>query len=109
MDSCPIAGRNLGFSRPGCMLGDVYVDPRLVRHVEESSGLTPTEAARLVEDVLSFHDEPVEEWVRRRHAELKTYGARNAEIFTRLREELRGHVVAAPDLSERQLRRMIYG
>lgn len=87
----------------------VYVDPRLVRHVEESSGLTPAEALRLVEDVLSFHDQPVEEWVRRRHAELKTYGARNAEIFARLQQELRGHVVAAPELSERQLRRMIYG
>lgn len=87
----------------------MYVDPRLVRHVEESSGLTTAEASRLVEDVLSFHDEPIEDWVRRRHAELKTYGARNAEIFARLRQELRGHVVAAPDLSERQLRRMIYG
>lgn len=87
----------------------MYVDPRLVRHVEESSGLTTTEALRLVEDVLSFHDEPVEEWVRRRHAELKTYGVRNAAIFALLKEELRGHLVAAPDLSERQLRRMIYG
>ncbi len=87
----------------------VYVDPRLVRHVEETSGLTSTEASRLIEDVLSFHDEPVEAWVRRRHAELKTYGARNAEIFARLQQELRGQVVAAPELSERQLRRMIYG
>ena len=26
-----------------------------------------------------------------------------------LKEELRGHLVAAPELSERQLRRMIYG
>lgn len=88
---------------------DVYVDPRLVRHVEESSGLTAAEARRLVEDVLSFHDEPLEDWVRRRHAELKTYGVRNAEIFAQLKQELCGHVVAAPDLSERQLRRMIYG
>ena len=87
----------------------MYVDPRLVRHVEESSGLTSAEALRLVEDVLSFHDEQVQDWVRRRHAELKTYGAKNDEIFARLRSELRGQVVAAPDLSERQLRRMIYG
>lgn len=106
---CPILGRNLSFGRSGCTLRKVYVDPRLVRHVEESSGLTASEALRLVEDVLSFHDEPVEEWVRRRHAELKADGARNAEIFARLQQELRGHVVAAPDLSERQLRRIIYG
>ncbi|KRC53571.1 MULTISPECIES: hypothetical protein [unclassified Nocardioides] len=87
----------------------MHVDPQLLRHVEESSGLSPAEARRLVEDVLSFHDEPVEAWVRRRHAELKTYGSKNADIFALLKEELRGHVVAAPELSERQLRRMIYG
>lgn len=87
----------------------VYVDPRLLRRVQESSGLTEAEAGRLVEDVLAFHAESVEDRVRRRHSELKTYGAKNAEIFARLREELRGHVVAAPDLSERQLRRIIYG
>ena len=74
-----------------------------------STGISDSEAARLVEDVLAFHDEPVEAYVRRRHAELKTYGAKNAEIFALLREELRGRVVAAPDLSERQLRRIIYG
>ena len=52
-------------------------------------------------------------WTARRatpiHAHLKTIGARNVEIFARLREELRDRVVAAPDLTERQLRRIIYG
>ncbi|WP_435771594.1 hypothetical protein [Nocardioides sp. SYSU DS0651] len=85
------------------------VDPRLLEHVRTSTGLSAQEAERLVEDVLAFHDETVAQYVRRRHAELKTYGARNAEIFARLREELRHRVVAAPDLSERQIRRLIYG
>ena len=85
------------------------VDQRLLRHVVASTGLPESAAARLVEDVLAFHDEPVEAYVRRRHAELKTHGSRNDEIFARLREELGGRVVAAPDLSERQLRRIIYG
>lgn len=87
----------------------VHVDPRLLQHVQDSTGLGPAEAARLVQDVLAFHDETVEGWVRRRHAELKLHGGRNDEIFARLREELRTTVVAAPDLSERQLRRIIYG
>ncbi|GAA3550125.1 hypothetical protein GCM10022263_41420 [Nocardioides daeguensis] len=87
----------------------VHVDPRLLRHVQDSTGLGPAEATRLVQDVLAFHDETVEGWVRRRHAELRLLGARNDDIFARLREELRTTVVAAPDLSERQLRRIIYG
>lgn len=87
----------------------MYVDPRLLRHLQENRGLTASEAIRLVEDVVAFHDESLVDRVRRRHQELKTYGVRNAEIFAQLRDELRGHVVAAPDLSERQLRRIIYG
>ncbi|MFD1246211.1 hypothetical protein ACFQ3F_00280 [Nocardioides ginsengisoli] len=87
----------------------MYVDPLLLRHVQESSGLDAAQAQRLVQDVLAFHEESVEEWVRRRHAELKTYGAKNEAIFARLREELRQTVVAPPELSERQLRRIVYG
>jgi heterodisulfide reductase subunit A-like polyferredoxin len=81
----------------------------LVDHVVASTGLTPAEAARVIDDVLAFHAESVEEFVRRRHAQLKTYGAKNDEIFARIAEEVAGRVVAAPRLSERQLRRMIYG
>lgn len=84
-------------------------DPSLVDRVAASTGLTPSEAERVIEDVLAFHAEPVEAYVRRRHAELKTYGAKNDQIFALLARELRGRVVAAPELSERQLRRIVYG
>ena len=84
-------------------------DPALVERVVASTGLTPAEAARLVEDVVAFHAEPVEDYVRRRHAHLKTYGAKNDQIFAQLVEELAGRVVAAPELTERQLRRIVYG
>lgn len=85
------------------------VDPALVAHVAASTGLSEAEARRVVADVVAFHAEPVEDYVRRRHAHLQTYGARNAEIFTRLAAELADRVVAAPPLTERQLRRIVYG
>ncbi len=84
-------------------------DPALVRHLAQSTGLTEAEAARVVDDVVAFYAEPVEQYVRRRHAELKTYGARNPEIFAELARELAERVVAAPPLTERQLRRLVYG
>ena len=95
----------------GRTIGDVSTppDPALVARVSASTGLSAGEAARVVEDVLAFHAEPVEDYVRRRHAHLKTYGAKNPEIFARIAEELAGRVVAAPALSERQLRRIVYG
>jgi len=47
--------------------------------------------------------------VRRRHAELQGEGRKNPEIFPLIAAELRGRLVAAPVLSERQLRRIVYG
>lgn len=88
---------------------DVPVETALVDHLVAGTGLTPAEAQRVVEDVLAFYAEPTEDFVRRRHAELKTFGAKNAEIFARIVTELGERVVAAPSLSERQVRRIIYG
>lgn len=84
-------------------------DPDLVDRIVASTGLSAADAARVVQDVIAFHAEPVESYVRRRHAHLKTYGARNDEIFARIATELADRVVAAPDLTERQLRRLVYG
>ena len=105
---CPISGRKLAF---GDVVGHAsgVPDPVLVSHVVATTSLTPGEAARVVEDVIAFHAQPVEDYVRERHAHLKTYGAKNPEIFTRIAAELAERVVAAPALSERQLRRIVYG
>lgn len=110
-DSCPKSGRKLrrGYAATTIMVVPLPPDPALVERIVASTGLTPAEAARVVEDVVAFHAEPVEDYVRRRHAHLKTYGAKNEQIFARIAEELAGRVVAAPELTERQLRRMIYG
>ncbi|WP_079573935.1 HU family DNA-binding protein [Krasilnikoviella flava] len=84
-------------------------DADLVARIATSTGLSPAEAARVVEDVLAWYREPVEDYVRRRHASLRTYGHRNEEIYALIAAELRERLVAAPQLSERQVRRTIYG
>lgn len=81
----------------------------LIAHLIRSSGLGPGEAARVVADVLAYFSEPAEEFVRRRHVELRARGLTNDEIFPRIAAELRARRVAAPELSLRQLRRIVYG
>jgi hypothetical protein len=88
---------------------DEAVDPELIDRVAGSAGLTPAEAARVVQDVLAWYREPVEDYVRRRHAHHHLYGRRNPETFELIAAELAGRVVAAPPLSQRQLRRIVYG
>ncbi|GAA1523808.1 hypothetical protein GCM10009678_01290 [Actinomadura kijaniata] len=81
----------------------------LIDHLTRTSPLSAGEAARVVADVLAYFGEPVEVFVRRRHAELQARGLTNAEIFRRVAAELAARRVAPPQLSERQLRRIVYG
>lgn len=81
----------------------------LIDHLARTTGLSPAECARVVADVLAYFDEPVEGFVRRRHAELRAAGLANDAIFRRIGAELRVRRVAAPELSTRQLRRIVYG
>ncbi|WP_030542353.1 hypothetical protein [Streptomyces albus] len=81
----------------------------LVDHLVRSTPLHRGEAVRVVLDVLAYFDETVEDFVRRRHRELRSAGLANAEIYDRIAAELPHRAVAPPELSLRQLRRMIYG
>jgi hypothetical protein len=85
------------------------VDAELIIQVSASTGLSAGEAARVVADVIGWYREPVEEYVRRRHTRMRMYGKKNDEIFALIAAELGNRLVAAPDLSARQLRRIVYG
>jgi hypothetical protein len=88
---------------------DGRMDRELVARVAASTGLSPGEAARVVADVVGWYREPVDQFVRRRHAHFRLRGKKNDEIFALIAAELAERLVAAPCLSERQLRRIIYG
>lgn len=81
----------------------------LLGHLQRSTAIGPGEARRVVEDVLAWYAEDTEAFVRRRHRELRAQGAANPEAFERIARELTTRRVAAPALSVRQIRRVIYG
>lgn len=81
----------------------------LVAYVARSNALGPSQARRIVDDVLSYLGETPEAYVRRRHAALLKLGRRNEEIYARIAEELPRRRFPAPLYSLRQIRRIIYG
>jgi hypothetical protein len=81
----------------------------LVRQIGRTTGLPANVAARLVDDVLAYFDETVEVFVRRRHRELQRRGHTNDRIFEQISTELAVHRVRPGELSQRQLRRIVYG
>ncbi|MGQ0575061.1 MAG: hypothetical protein ACT4RN_12780 [Pseudonocardia sp.] len=81
----------------------------LVAHLVRSTPLSAGEAARVVAEVVGYFGDRVPDYVRRRHAELRATGLTNDKIFAALDAELGTRRFAAPALTARQLRRMIYG
>ena len=73
------------------------------------AGASSAVARRVVEDVFAHTSETVPAYLRRRHRELQAEGRANAEIFDVLAAEVTGRPFASPPLSERQIRRAIYG
>jgi hypothetical protein len=81
----------------------------LARYLAASTGLPQATAARVIADVTTYFSETIEEFVRRRHVELRQNQQKNQEIWPVIAAELGQHRFAAPGLSERQLRRIVYG
>jgi hypothetical protein len=81
----------------------------LVVHLHRTADLDLGTARRVLEEVLAWHAEDLETFVRRRHRELQAEGVANPEAFERLAGELRRRRVRPPELSVRQIRRVIYG
>jgi hypothetical protein len=81
----------------------------LVRHVAASTALDEATATRVVADVVAYFGQTVEDFVRQRHGELKDMNKRNDDIWPRLAAEVSGRRFRAGELTERQLRRIVYG
>ena len=80
----------------------------LVEHLEDS-GISRGTATRVVAEVVAYFSETSQEFIRRRHRELQREGLANAQSFAVIAGELARRPVAAPPMSERQIRRVIYG
>ena len=81
----------------------------LIAHLVGTTRLSRPEAVRVVEEIFAFLSEAPEAFVLRRHAELRATNLTNPVIFERIARELRDRRFRAPDLSTRQIRRLIYG
>ncbi|HEX4256235.1 MAG TPA: hypothetical protein VH089_14160 [Streptosporangiaceae bacterium] len=74
-----------------------------------TTGLSPATATRVIADVVAYFDETVEEYVRRRHHELRLRQVKNAQIWAAIAGEIGTRKFGAPAMTERQLRRIVYG
>ena len=90
---------------------DAYpsMESDLIRHVTTSTGLPQATAARVVADVVAYFGETVDEFVRRRHQEMRVRQVKNDQIWPDIAAEMQVRRFGPPALSHRQLRRIVYG
>lgn len=81
----------------------------LLAHLARLSRASDGELEKVLRETLDYFSETVEQFVARRHAELQAEELRNDAIWERLGDELRTRRFAAPPLSTRQIRRLVYG
>lgn len=78
-------------------------------HLQRTLGLSPHMSRRVLDEVLTYFQETPEEYVCRRHGELREEMVPNPIAFAQIRDELKTMRFPGPSLSERQVRRLIYG
>lgn len=81
----------------------------LIAHLGRTLGLERVAAVRVLDEVLAYFQETVDDFVIRRHGELQAERERNDAIFEQIGGELGRRRFAAPALTPRQLRRLVYG
>jgi len=87
---------------------DTHVND-LISHLSQLTALSEAQSSQVVAEVLAFFNEDIETFIRRRHHELQQQGFSNAKIFSTIQDELDGRLFPAEEISERKIRRMIYG
>jgi hypothetical protein len=85
------------------------IPERLKDQLRRAYGLEPLVADQLWKDLLAYFEEDPQEYVRRRHIELQDQGFKNQDIYRLLGKELTSTLFPGPKLTQRQIRRMIYG
>ncbi len=85
------------------------LDRRQKEYLGHQYNLHPEELEVLLCDLFGFLSETPENFIVRRHRELQAKSWPNSKIFTRIRGELEEGLFRSNKLSERQIRRIIYG
>lgn len=88
---------------------DARVPSGLLRHLTQTLAMSNSDATRVVDEILHYYGDTVEEFVVRRHRELQLAGLHNKAIFDAIATELEHGRFRTPALSVRQIRRIIYG
>jgi len=89
--------------------GSASLSPGFRDHLLAIVDITEPELAKVIADLLDHWSETLSEFVVRRHKELQRSGIPNRLAYPQIRDEVSRRRFMAEPLSERQVRRLLYG
>ncbi len=81
----------------------------LLSHLQATTRLERGEAEKVIRETLEYFSESLPDFVARRHRELRDQGVRNEAIYRRIAGEVADRRFLAGPLTQRQVRRLVYG
>ena len=84
-------------------------EAELIQHLQRVTGQDSGSLSKILEEVHAWYHCDLLTWIRDRHQELQRQGLNNREIYPRLQREAQEILVRPAPLTERQIRRTIYG
>lgn len=84
-------------------------EEELLAHLQIVTGLDRPRLEKIVGEVRAWYTGDLASWIRDRHRELQRAGLHNREIYPRIQQEAQRILVRPAPLSERQIRRIVYG
>ena len=90
-------------------MAKITIDDQFKNHLLSSYPINEDLLDHLLEDLGEYFLTGVKEYIGIRHQQLQKEGLDNAEIYKKIQIELKRRRFAPPELSIRQIRRIIYG
>ena len=81
----------------------------LIEHLSRITALSDEQARQVVAEVFAYFSEDSEAFIRRRHREMQQQGLANPVIFAGIQQELKTWLFPSAEITERRIRRVIYG
>jgi nicotinic acid phosphoribosyltransferase len=85
------------------------IDEDFKHHILQNYPLSHRDLEMLLDDLGEFFKRDYREYIRDRHLQLQKQNMKNDEIYRMIQGELPRLRFSAPELSTRQIRRIIYG
>lgn len=90
-------------------MAKITLDEQFKSYLLSSYPIDESYLNHLIEDLGDYFSTDVKDFIGLRHQQLQKEGLKNNEIYLQIHDELKKRRFVAPELSLRQIRRIIYG